>query len=149
MSEHNIRVANDNVVGAGKALFLNGKPIDEETPIRLKDALGLLFPVGGPSIGAARAAAQKGLLIIWRFGNKDYTTVAAVRGMLGKCRVSNENVSGSAKPGVGPMAQRSKPFGSSSTSAGKSARDALQAKLQKRKPPLTSTSKTNIHPTAP
>jgi hypothetical protein len=137
MSDPNNFAANDNVaMSADGSYSINGRPIDRNTPLRLKVAASLLFPDGSMTVAGLRAEAQRGRLVIYRLANKDYTTIGNVQGMLEKCRVSNDNHDyGSDQGARGPAARRSPQRGSSSTTASKLAQDALSAKLQKHKAP--------------
>ena len=105
--------------------------IDEGTPLRLSDAAALAFPQGGMTVCGLRREAARGRLAIMRVAGKDYTTLAAIKDMLEKCRVPPKAPDyGFAPPAeIGPAPSSRAPAGSSSTAAGRSAQDAVREKL--------------------
>lgn len=62
-------------------------PVDRDTPLRLADAVKIAFPLGGMTVSGLRREAAQGRLTIMRIAGKDWTTLAAIRDMLDKCRV--------------------------------------------------------------
>ena len=73
--------------------------ITDDSPIRLDVAAALAFPDGTMKVAGLRREAARGRLAITRIAGKDYTTLAAIRDMIEKCRVQpKEPASGSAPP---------------------------------------------------
>jgi hypothetical protein len=70
-----------------------GQPtIGPDTPLRLREAAAIAFPVdaaGKPTMTAAglRREAQRGRLVIERIAGKDFVTLAAIEQMRKLCRV--------------------------------------------------------------
>lgn len=97
--------------------------IDPNTPIRLADILPLAFPQGGMTTSGLRKEAKRGHLTIMRMAGKDFTTLAYIKEMQEKCRVSeNQPASGSAQP-----MKTAPPSGSSLMEENKSALAAARA----------------------
>ncbi len=102
----------------GKASITSQEPaITDESPLRLDVAAALAFPDGSMKVAGLRREAARGRLAINRIAGKDYTTLAAIRDMIDKCRVHpKEPVSGFG-PRAGAKMEPSAmpPHGSSST----------------------------------
>jgi hypothetical protein len=60
----------------------------DDTPITLAEACGL-FPRARLTISTLRAEAARGRLDIFRIGRRDYTTAAAMREMVNRCRAED------------------------------------------------------------
>jgi hypothetical protein len=61
--------------------------VDDNAPLRLSEAAALAFPHGGMTAAGLRREAARGRLAVSRIAGKDYTTLAAIRGMTEQCRV--------------------------------------------------------------
>jgi hypothetical protein len=55
--------------------------VDNDTPLRLADAIEIAFPRGGITVSGLRKEAAKGRLIIERIAGKDFVTLAAINAM--------------------------------------------------------------------
>ena len=95
--------------------------LDDE-PITLAEAVALFFPEGPLTINSFRKAAKRGDLAVRRLLGKDFTTPRAVREMTKPCQVESQSRPASSSESVMAAA----PSGSSSTAAGRSARDAAK-----------------------
>lgn len=60
--------------------------ITDATPLRLTVAAKLMFPDGSMTVSGLRRERDKGNLIVMRIAGKEYTTLAALKGMMDKCR---------------------------------------------------------------
>ncbi len=96
---------------------ISREEITDTTPLRLDVAARLAFPDGTIGASGLRSEASKGRLAITRIANRDYTTLAAIREMIEKCRVpQKEHASGCGRRGEPRTgAPRTPPRGSSST----------------------------------
>ena len=65
--------------------LLGGKNSTDEDPIPLAEACKL-FPQARLTVSTLRAEAARGRLDIFRMGKRDYTTPAAMRAMVRRCR---------------------------------------------------------------
>jgi hypothetical protein len=75
--------------------------INENTPLRLDQAVAVAFPQGGMTVSGLRREAKRGRLVIERVAGKDFVTLAAIEKMRKKCRVqAREPGSGSAPNGA-------------------------------------------------
>ncbi|WP_246252059.1 excisionase [Ancylobacter pratisalsi] len=95
-----------------------GDPMRPEPtdPIRLSVAATLAFPDGSMKVAGLRREAERGNLAIMRIAGKDYTTLAAIREMIDKCRVPpKERASGSGRPAEAMAGSHTPRHGSSST----------------------------------
>ncbi len=105
------------------------------TPLRLDVAAQMAFPGGGMTASGLRREAARGRLVIELVAGKHYTTLAAIEDMRRLCQVHPKAPAcGSALNGA-TETERSlitQP-GSSSTEPASIGRDALLAKLAKRK----------------
>ena len=108
--------------------------VKPDTPLRLNVAAALAFPDGSMTASGLRRECTRGRLIIERIAGKDYTTLANIERMRELCRVEAKVPDCGFVPPAGEAAGLSGvPSGSSSTATGISPRDALRAKLAKRK----------------
>src|SRR5215469_12779468 len=57
-----------------------------DTPLRLKKAAEIAFPVGGMTASGLRQEAKRGRLVIERIANKDFTTLRHIEEMRKQCR---------------------------------------------------------------
>jgi hypothetical protein len=104
------------------------------TPLRLGVAAAIAFPDGTMTASGLRREAARGRLVVERIANKDYTTLAQIERMRELCRVeARVRTFGSDLPVESTDGLSPKQFGSLSTATAMSARDALKAKLEKRK----------------
>ncbi|UYE95769.1 excisionase [Sinorhizobium meliloti] len=94
--------------------------IKQDSPLRLSVAAALAFPDGSMTTAGLRRESKRGRLTIMRIAGKDYTTLAYIEEMKGKCLV-NANRQGS---GSGQPTAHEPPFGSSSTEETNIALDA-------------------------
>lgn len=60
--------------------------IDDDTPILLTEAGSIGFPYGGMSASGLRRERDKGNLEVMRIAGRDWTTLAAIKRMMQKCR---------------------------------------------------------------
>ncbi|MDA9487955.1 hypothetical protein XI08_01645 [Bradyrhizobium sp. CCBAU 11361] len=108
--------------------------IGPDTPLRLRDAVACAFPFGGMTESGLRREAKAGRLVVERIANKDFTSLRAVEEMRKLCRVE---VEGRAFGGEVSDARQARSLrkdrGSLSTVGSISPRDALQAKIDRRK----------------
>jgi hypothetical protein len=106
--------------------------IHPDEPLRLKDAIKYGFPHGGMTVSGLCKEAARGRLVIEKIANKNFTSLRAIEEMRKLCRVKAEDrVCGGEKSGG--VAANFKEHGLLSTEASITPRDALLAKLEKRK----------------
>jgi hypothetical protein len=60
--------------------------IGPDTPLRLKTAVEVAFPLGGMTVSGLRSEARKGNLAIEIIAGKQFTTLNAIQEMRKKCR---------------------------------------------------------------
>ena len=124
----------------------NPKFVNDQTPLRLDDAVRLAFPCGGMTVSGLRREAARGRLVIERVAGKDFVTLRAIDEMREKCRVQTKgHASGSDPQAETPPEKSSRPHdGSSKTEAGKLAQAAalLIARKLKEGSPITSPANT-------
>jgi hypothetical protein len=105
-----------------------------DEPLRLKDAVRYGFPRGGMTVSGLRREARAGRLVIEKIANKDFTTLRAIEEMRKLCRVKVEDRAfGGEKSGAKTGRLSQKERGLLSTVASISPRDALLAKIERRK----------------
>jgi len=92
--------------------------IKDDTPLCLSDAAALAFPHGGMTARVLRREAGKGTLAVSRIAGKDYTTLAAIRGMIERCRVEAKAHGLWLKPAKGPRRSIGPKDGKRRTSTG-------------------------------
>jgi hypothetical protein len=103
-------------------------------PLRLEDAIKCGFPYGGMTVSGLRREAARGRLIIERIANKDFTSLRNIEEMRKLCRVKAEGrVCGGEKSAAPVVGLSRKELGLLSTVATITPRDALLAKIEKRK----------------
>ena len=106
--------------------------IDPDAPIVLDLAVELAFPDGSVTVRTLRTERDKGRLVTWRMGRREYTSLVEIGRMIDRCRDDQRGrASGSTS---GRAATRS---GSSSTVGVRSAPDAARAiahRLKRRSP---------------
>ncbi|CAH1656729.1 conserved hypothetical protein [Hyphomicrobiales bacterium] len=110
--------------------------IGPDEPLRLVDAVRYGFPHGGMTLSGLRKEAKRGRLAVERIAGKDFTTLRAIEEMRRLCHVQRRAPgSGSGRSGSISERASASPMlpGSFSTAASISPRDALLAKLSKRK----------------
>src|SRR5580704_15104992 len=108
--------------------------IGRETPLRLSVAAALAFPDGSMTASGLRRERARGRLVVERIAGKDYTTLANIERMRELCRVQAEAPDfGSAPLAVKPADLSRTLSGLLSTANAISPRDALRARLTKRK----------------
>jgi hypothetical protein len=108
--------------------------ITPDTPLRLAVAAAVAFPDGSMTASGLRRESLRGRLVVERIAGKLFTSLIEIERMRERCRVKVEVPdSGSGQPVVTMDGSSPMPFGSSSTAAGTSPRDALSTKLAKRK----------------
>jgi hypothetical protein len=108
--------------------------VKPDTPLRLDVAAALAYPDGSMSASGLRREAGRGRLVIERTAGKDYTTLHNIERMRELCRVEVKVLDcGFAQLGEARTARsRAAQYGSFSTAASISPRDALKAKLTAR-----------------
>ena len=106
--------------------------IKDDTPLCLSDAAALAFPHGGMTARVLRREAGKGTLAVSRIAGKDYTTLAAIRGMIERCRVEAKAHGLWLKPAKGPRRSIGPKDGKrrTSTGGGPSELEAAERKLR-------------------
>ena len=115
-----------------KVLSLDELALD--SPIRLQIAAVLAFPDGTMSASGLRREALRGNLAVERIAGKDYTTLEAIRKMREKCRVEARAPGcGGGRSVVAAGGCSNAGLGLSSTKESTLPRDALLAKINKRK----------------
>jgi hypothetical protein len=113
--------------------------VDNDTPQRL----GVVAAQFGLTAAALRTEAKRGRLVISRVAGKDFTSVAEIREMFERCRVSpRESDSGFARHG-----EAKKLASSSETAQNRSAQAALNLSLLRLKESSPTTSLASIIPT--
>jgi hypothetical protein len=103
--------------------LLGGKNSTDEDPIPLAEAYKL-FPQARLTVSTLRAEAARGRLDIFRVGKRDYTTPAAMRAMVRRCRDEQKARDFTSIRNAGNS--------SSETDRISSAQAALRASLQRR-----------------
>jgi hypothetical protein len=91
-----------------------------DLPLRLDVAARIAFPDGSMTASGLRKEAVRGRLTIWRVANKDYTSLAAIRDMMDKCRTEPK-----AHVSISETATGGRRFGKSVTDRTESALNAL------------------------
>ena len=64
---------------------LDPSKVDQDTPLRLADAVELAFPMGGMTVSGLKLEASKGRLVIEVIAGKQFTTLAAIKEMRRQC----------------------------------------------------------------
>lgn len=107
--------------------------VGKETSLRLARAAEIAFPDGSMSASGLRKERDAGRLETWFVAGKEYTSLAAIKEMIEKCRaIQRERVSTSNRAGATPQALSStEQRGSSETER---ARSALAAALMRCQP---------------
>src|SRR5450631_3423883 len=105
--------------------------VDPDAPLRLEVAAKMAFPQGGITVSGLRREIARGRLEVEEIAGKYFTTLANIKRMREKCRVSvkdhaSGNVQHDAKE-VGPSPRQS---GSLKTQGGISPQAALLAQLK-------------------
>ncbi|ABF71306.1 excisionase [Rhizobium phage 16-3] len=113
--------------------------IKQDSPLRLSVAASLAFPDGSMTTAGLRRESKRGRLTIMRIAGKDYTTLAYIEEMKGKCLV-NANRQGS---GSGQRTKLDQQSGSFSTAQGSIALAAARRIAQELRQNSNSTSKAN------
>lgn len=113
---------------------LDVSQINEASPLRLSIAATLAFPDGSMSASGLRREALRGNLVIERIAGKDYTTLENIKGMREKCRVEVKVPDYGGERNVARAGDYSSAeHGSLLTKANMLPRDALLAKIKKRR----------------
>jgi hypothetical protein len=108
--------------------------IHPDHPLRLEDAIKFGFPHGGLTVSGLRREASRGRLLIEKIANKDFTTLCAIDEMRKLCRVQAEvRISGGGKSAAREKGLLRREHGLSSMEASITPRDALLARIKKRK----------------
>src|SRR5689334_10256096 len=104
------------------------------TPLRLRDAIKIAFPLGGMTVGDLRRERDCRRLIIEKIAGKEFTTLAHIERMRELCREEAREQDFSSRPLAETRAERSltKQRGSSEITGGMSAQAALQMRLKPR-----------------
>lgn len=106
---------------------------DDELPVTLAEACKRYF-AGALTPSALRTEARKGNLEIIQIARKDFVTPAAIKRMIGKCRVESPRTSGSDQQPASGTSKTVKPA---------SPQDALNTMLTGPTPPSKRTSQRN------
>lgn len=116
--------------------------ISPDTPLRLDVAAAMEFPDGSISVKSLRREAGRGNLEIIRIAGKDFTTVAAIKRMIEKCRASPKAPDSGFNPPATPKTagSRKTQSGLSEMANSSEARDALRKTVEGLKGRLQSTS---------
>jgi hypothetical protein len=108
--------------------------IHPDEPVRLRDAVKYGFPHGGMTVSGLRREAAAGRLRVEKIANKLFTTLRAIEEMRELCRVKVEvHTSGGEKSGVKVARLSREERGLLSTVASITPRDALLARIERRK----------------
>jgi hypothetical protein len=108
--------------------------VDPNAPLRLAVAAEHAFPFGGMTASGLRKERDRGRLTTWMIAGKEYTTLNAIEEMKLLCRVeAQDRTSGCEKSDGRRVSSSRARRGSLSTTAGISPRDAMLARLAKRK----------------
>jgi hypothetical protein len=108
--------------------------VDPNAPLRLGVAAEHAFPFGGMTASGLRKERDRGRLTTWMIAGKEYTTLNSIEGMKQLCRVeAQDRTSGCEKSGGQKESSSRVRRGSSSTTGSISPRDAMLARLAKRK----------------
>ena len=108
--------------------------VPRSVPLRLNIAAALAFPDGSMTVSGLRREAKRGNLVIETVAGRHYVTLGAIEEMRKLCRVKAEgHACGGEKSAETAERLPRKAHGSSSTMANITPRDALLAKIEKRK----------------
>lgn len=108
--------------------------VPRSVPLRLDIAAALAFPDGSMTVSGLRREAKRGNLEIETVAGKHYVTLGAIEKMRKLCRVNTEDrVCGGEKSGETAEIPPRKAHGSLSTKVSIAPRDALLAKIRKRR----------------
>jgi hypothetical protein len=92
--------------------------IDDNTPLRLAEAAETAFPDGGVTAATLRREWKRGKLVVYRIGNKDFTTLGDIARMREQCHAKpNHPDSGSGLSAVMNMGDSLTPQPGSSLTA--------------------------------
>jgi hypothetical protein len=120
-------------------------PSHLDEPLRLRDAVKFGFPHGGMTVSGFRREARAGRLAMEKIANKNFTTLRAIEEMRKSCRVKAvDRDSGGEKSGVKVSSLSPKERGLLSTVASMTPRDALLAKISRRKNSSRHISRRNV-----
>jgi hypothetical protein len=102
--------------------------VNEDTPLRLEQAVKLAFPFGGMTVSGLRRERAKGNIGFERMANKDYVTLRAIKEMRDRCRDKQKEPGSGLNPKSETQRASSKGahHGSFETERKKSALDALR-----------------------
>jgi len=121
---------------------LRREDVTDDMPLRLDLAAKLAFPDGSIGLSSLRREAARGNLEVFRVAGKHMTTLRAIREMLERCRVKpSQPASGSSQPAM--IVELS---GSSLIEESRSARAALNLRLEKLRGNLPNTSQASESP---
>lgn len=117
-----------------KMLELASLKVPPAAPLRLGLAAAIGFPDGSMTVSGLRREAKRGNLTIEVIAGKQYVTLAAIEEMRLRCRAqSNRPDFGFVLRERGETEEPLAPSGSYLTAENTSPRDALLAKIEKRK----------------
>jgi hypothetical protein len=105
--------------------------IDLDTPLRLRDAVKIAFPLGGMTVSGLRREIKRERLTVEIIAGKQFVSLRQLEEMRVKCRVeAKAQGSGSSQPEKAwTEKSSSRPSGSSATAQSSAALDAARAKL--------------------
>jgi hypothetical protein len=106
-----------------------------DTPLRLKDAVGIAFPGGGMTVSGLRREIKRGRLACEIIAGKQFVTLLAIKQMREQCRVEQR-----APASTFANVEAAKPSTSFSTEKTRSALAAAQViaeALKKPSPPIS------------
>ncbi|CCD88702.1 Conserved hypothetical protein; putative excisionnase [Bradyrhizobium sp. ORS 285] len=113
--------------------------IAPDTPLRLADAVKIVFPMGGMTVSGLRREIRRKRLTVEVMAGKQFTTLAAIEEMRRLCRVHAKDLgSGSGQSAAKMGGSLPPPSGLSRTAASISPRDALRSRLEKDRRPKPS-----------
>jgi hypothetical protein len=108
--------------------------VDPNAPLRLAVAAEQAFPFGGMTASGLRKERDRGRLATWMIAGKEYTTLKAIEEMKELCRVeAKDRTSGCEKSVVRRGNSSHARRGLLSTAESISPRDAMLARIEKRK----------------
>jgi hypothetical protein len=105
--------------------------VDPDAPLRLEVAAKIAFPQGGITVSGLRREIARGRLEAEEIAGKYFTTLANIKRMREKCRVSvKARASGNARHDAKAVGPSPRPSGSLKTQDGISPQAALLAQLK-------------------
>lgn len=126
---------------------MSERGVDDDTPLRLADAVAIAFPMGGMTVSGLRRERDRGRLAVEIIAGKEFTTLSAIREMRQQCLVQGKAPASTSgrRSGGQRAALRSGP---SETGTDSSALDAALMRAKMLKGRLPDTSRKSTTPSA-